>query len=440
MRLSDELGRPLRVPKATMSILIVGGSGFIGSRLVKALRAQGEHVMTSTRTPAATDGELYIDFSRAGLSSTLVHSLRDIEVVVNAVGILRERGAQTFEQLHWRGPQSLFDASAAAGVRRIIQISALGAAAGRGRYFTSKQQANEYLAMMDLEWTIIEPAIVYGRDGRSAALFTALASLPLIPVPGSGKQRLQPVHIDDVTDAIVAIICQRRSVRQHVPLAGPRVVSLREFLAVLRTGMRLPPARFVGIPLSLAVAAAHLVQLHPRSLLGPATLSMLEAGNTGDPDPLRRLLGRPSCSVDNFIDDVSCAAVRLQARLGWIAPLLRLTVAIMWIWTAAVSLGLYPTSASYDLLARVGVTGPLAALLLYGAAMLDLSLGIATLMIRARWLWAVQVLVIALFTTIISIGIPEYWLHPFGPIVKNLPLMASIGVLWAVEEARTWNT
>jgi hypothetical protein len=115
---------------------------------------------------------------------------------------------------------------------------------------------------------------------------------------------------------------------------------------------------------------------------------------------------------------------------------LRIALALMWLWTAIVSFGLYPVADSLALLARVGLHGALALVALYGAAALDLALGVLTLAAPARWrrpVWLAQLALIAAYTVLVSVFLPEYWLHPYGPISKNLPLAALVALLWALE-------
>jgi hypothetical protein len=107
----------------------------------------------------------------------------------------------------------------------------------------------------------------------------------------------------------------------------------------------------------------------------------------------------------------------------------------MWIVTGLLSLGLYPVSASYALLARVGVPEGWAPPMLYGAALLDLGLGVAVYgMRRRRPLWFAQMALMAGYMVIITWRLPEFWLHPFGPILKNLPILALLGLLAVMEE------
>src|SRR5690606_34306376 len=120
-------------------------------------------------------------------------------------------------------------------------------------------------------------------------------------------------------------------------------------------------------------------------------------------------------------------------------PIARASLAALWIVTGLVSLGIYPLASSYALLQQAGVPQALQPLALYGAAMLDIALGLWALVPRrARWLWAVQGGLIVGYTIIISWRLPVFWLHPYGPILKNLPLLALLWLLYELE--RPWNT
>jgi uncharacterized protein YbjT (DUF2867 family) len=264
-----------------MNVLLTGASGFIGSHLAGALRAAGYVVIAARRGIDAGTADLQADFTRDLSARDWLPKLAGIDAVVNAVGILREHGGQTFERIHKRAPQALFTACVAAGVRRIVQISALGADRGTTRYFLSKRAADDYLATLPLEWTIVRPAMVFGPGGSSARMFAALARLPIVPLPGHGEQRMQPIHIDDLTDAVVRVLAEPACNRVRIDLLGPQPFTLRELLAELRG--RQP--RFLPIPISFVRAGARIAGLRE-------ALAMLEGGTTGDPTPMCRLLGR----------------------------------------------------------------------------------------------------------------------------------------------------
>jgi hypothetical protein len=140
--------------------------------------------------------------------------------------------------------------------------------------------------------------------------------------------------------------------------------------------------------------------------------------------------------VSAFLAPHEATAWRNEAILGVWLPVLRISIALLWLWTGVVSLGLYPVEGSLALLARVGLHGAIAQLALSAAAGLDLLLGLLTLASPARWrgaVWATQLVLVAAYTLLISVFLPEYWLHPYGPVSKNLPLMAAIALVWALE-------
>lgn len=361
--------------------------------------------------------------------------LRDVEVVVNAVGILRESGKQRFATLHTAGPCALFEACAACGVRRVVQISALGADANaRSGYHLSKKAADDYLLQLPLEAVVVQPSLVYGPGGGSARLFTLLASLPLIPLPGKGEQQVQPIHVDDAVQAILALIESGRFTGERVPLVGPHPLSLRQLLADLRYSMGMGSARYLPMPMALVRAGAAIGGKLPGILLDSETLAMLERGNTAPSAATDELLAHAPRRPADFIARPAAEAARALALLAWLLPMLRWSVAAVWIVTGLVSLGLYPTAESYALLARVGVSPAWAPLMLYGAALLDLALGIGILLLRRRsWLWLAQIALMLGYTAIITVRLPEFWLHPFGPLLKNLPLLAVLVLLWAFD-------
>ncbi len=422
-----------------MRVLLTGASGFIGRHLIPVLVAHRHEVVCAGRSackPAGCDVAVDADFTRDTTPEAWLPELHGIDAVINAAGILREHGGQTFESLHVTAPCALFDACVLAGVRRVINISALGADEdARSGYHLSKRQADQHLARLPLAWTIVQPSLVYGPDGESARLFTSLAALPFIPLPAGGRQPLQPIHIEDLATGLAMLLSDATTERRVIAFVGPRSLTLRAFLAELRESMQMGPPHFFSVPDWLVRFAARVGDALPGSLLNSETWGMLKRGNTGDAQALQTLVQRELRSPDGFIASDRRSDTRVAAQLNWLLPILRLSIAAVWIGTGVVSLGLYPVASSYGLLARTGVPSALFALFLYGAALLDLSLGIATLALRRRRvLWSIQIGLILLYTLIISIRLPEFWLHPYGPLVKNLPMLAAITTLYALEK------
>jgi uncharacterized protein YbjT (DUF2867 family) len=354
-----------------MKILITGSTGFLGQRLAEALHASGHLVISSGRKPylRETDATAHrldlqhqdADFTTDFDPAVWVTRLAGVDVVINTVGILREHGEQTFEALHRRAPQALFLAASLVGVRRVVHISALGAdASARSRYHITKKLTDDFLAALPLDWVIVQPSLVYGPGGISAGLFDMMAALPLIPVPERGQQPVQPIYIDDLVEAIQSLVEADQPQHRRVALVGPSAMTLRGFLSKLRRGMGMGKARFIYVPLFLMRTVARTAAVMGSSLLDPETLGMLLRGNTSDPDATCQILGRKPLPVEGFISPRDKAAVRTKARLSWLLPTLRLSVASVWIGTGIVSLGIYPTRESYALLARSGVPATLA--------------------------------------------------------------------------------
>lgn len=427
----------LAIVSSAGTVLLLGATGFIGERLRRALTQAAYEVVCGVRAGTAVPGCRCIE-----IDYTCDHAIEDwrprlagIDAVINAVGILREHGRLTFEALHVAAPTALFRACLEADVKKIVHISALGAdAQATSRYHTSKRRGDDALAELALPWIIVQPSLVFGEGGGSAALFARLAALPLVPLPGDGRQRVQPIHVDDLAAAIVKLIATDAYDRRRVAAVGPVPVTLRELLAEIRRAMGLGAAHFLPVPMPLVNAAARAGDRLPRVLLDSESLAMLIRGNVASASEVTAILERPPRSVATFIAPERARILANEARLGWLLPLLRAAVAIVWIATGIVSLGLYPVADSYALLARVGLTGAVATLALYGAAALDLAFGIGIFVLRdRRWLWRAQMAVITGYSIIIAIWLPEQWLHPYGPITKNLPMLAAILLLHEME-------
>ena len=162
------------------TILITGATGFIGSHLVVALADMGYKIVCGVKSapPESLGGFAYIttDYTRDFDMDVWKTRLADVDVVINAVGILREHGRQTFDALHDRAPRALFAACAAADVK-VVQISALGAdEKACSRYHLSKKAADDALFTLPNKSVIVQPSLVYGAGGTSARIFNLIAS------------------------------------------------------------------------------------------------------------------------------------------------------------------------------------------------------------------------------------------------------------------------
>lgn len=435
-----------------MRVVIVGASGMIGHSMAVALAQRGVALLCLARDPVRTQAKApaigalpnvswaRVDWGASGLAPASWGSLlRKDDVVVNAAGILREARPGDFEAVHHRGPAQLFAACAARGVRRVIHLSALGATpdASTG-YFVSKGRGDAALRRTAVPSVIVKPSLVWADRGVSASVFATLAVLPIVALPAAGRQMLQPVHIDDLVDALVELVIRKEAAPPELACVGARPATLREYLASLRSQLGfLRPAVVLSVPAALFRSLAAVAGLRRNSLLDRDAAQMLMRGSSADARPLEKVLGRPPRDHSTFVSPATAAQVRQGSLLSVTLPLLRLSVAAVWIWTFVVSIGLYPRDQSLRLLAGVGAQGRWAELLLTGAAMADLALGVATLALgaaaRARWLWPMQLLLIGFYTAVITVALPEHWLHPFGPLSKNMPMAAAIALMWALD-------
>lgn len=364
----------------------------------------------------------------------LRRALAGVDVVVNAVGIFRPTGQQSFDALHVKAPLALLAAARDAGVRRFVQVSALGANASSPLpYFASKGLADAaMLAAGGIEVSIVRPSLVFAPDGRSTCWFARLAALPLTPLPGDGGQEVQPLHLDDLVQALVALVETSR-VPALLQAVGPRALSFRDYLAMFKRHLR-AGGMFVPVPVAWMQRLARVASRWVDTPLDADALAMLERGNTADPSAIAEWLGHAPRDPEQFLTTHDAANVRNATGLAWLLPLMRGSLAALWIVTAIVSLWVYPREQSLAMLERTGLHGMLAHVALWAAAGLDFVVGVSLLLLRHRGaVYAAQLLLVAGYTVIISVALPEQWAHPFAPVLKNLPLMAMIAALWALD-------
>ena len=272
-----------------MKILLTGASGFIGRNLAAALTMAGHQVVPASRR----DG---MDFRQMLSPAVWIPRLDGVDAVINAVGIIGETGRQRFESLHTLAPIALFQACVQTGVRRVVQISALGADdTAVSAYHLSKRAADDGLRELDLDWFVLKPSLVYGRGGRSAALFMRMATLPLIPVIGDGRQMLQPVHISDLVAAVVQALTSP-DVRQTLDVVGAERISFADWLQAMRRTRGQPRARLLHVPALLAMTLMRVASV-VSPLLRADNLRMLQRGSVGDCQLLTQFLGRRPLGV-----------------------------------------------------------------------------------------------------------------------------------------------
>lgn len=286
-----------------MNILICGASGFVGRHLYDGLTRAGHNCIRGVRTPRSPT-DVAIDYRRDLSPEQWLPKLKGVDAVINAVGVLRDTKAQPMRQLLAEAPIALFQACAQAGVRRIVNFSALGVESTlQVPYFQRRRETEAVLFALpsEVRWLNLRPSAIYGEDGASARMFRTLAALPVHGLPLGGRQELQPVHIDDIVAAVRNWIDDPEAQSQSVNAAGAEVVTMRGMLDSYREQLGHGPALHVHVPGFMVRLGARLGDFISASPLSTDTLRMLNMGNTGDNRRFRELLGKEPLGCSQFI-------------------------------------------------------------------------------------------------------------------------------------------
>ena len=289
-------------------ILVTGGTGFVGPRVVHALRERGLPVRAVVRNPggrsattlAAWGGELVPgDMTDA---ESLRRAVEGCDVVVHLVAIRQGREEQ-FRQVMEEGTRDLVAAAKAAGVKRFVLMSALGASEETKDlvpYYHAKWEQEQAVQSSGLEHVIFRPSFVFAKEGGILPTFRRLARLsPVTPIIGSGRQQIQPIWIEDVAAYFAQSVDKPEAANGTFELGGPDAVSWNEFWARLKRalGQRRPS---IHVPMALMRANALVTERLPGNIpLTRDLLKMLEHGdNVVTGDSAVRVFGLPLMPLD----------------------------------------------------------------------------------------------------------------------------------------------
>ncbi|WP_439552290.1 complex I NDUFA9 subunit family protein [Falsiroseomonas sp.] len=285
---------------------VFGGAGFIGRYVVQRLAAQDYIVRIAGRDPLAarflcTQGRVgQIVPLRAAVTdaAAVARAVEGADVVVNLVGILHG----DFDNVQARGPGVVAQAAAAAGVRRFVQVSAIGAdAASDSRYARSKAEGEAAVRAAFPAATILRPSVVFGAEDNFFNRFAGMARLlPFMPVV-SGGTRFQPVFVGDVADAVMAAVERDDAAGRTYELGGPRVMTMRDVLRfILDTTRR--NKRLVDMPMGLMGFQASILEKLPNPALTTDQLKLLGRDNVvGEGVPGLADLGIAPTSVEAVV-------------------------------------------------------------------------------------------------------------------------------------------
>lgn len=229
-------------------VTIFGGSGFVGRYVVQALARRGAQIRVVCRRPEEAlackpmgdVGQIVPVAANIRDEASIAAALRGSDVVVNLVGVLYERGRQTFDAVHHQGAAAIARQAAAAGVRQLVQISAIGADSGSDSvYARSKGQGEDAVREAFPGAIILRPSIVFGPEDDFFNRFAAMTPFSLaLPLIGGGHTRFQPVYVCDIAAAVARVIGDQSCDGRTFELGGPRVYSFRELLATILAVIR----------------------------------------------------------------------------------------------------------------------------------------------------------------------------------------------------------
>ena len=280
-------------------VFVTGGTGFVGKAVIRALLAQGFLVRCLVRPGSEHDLKGFESIDRVPgdvlQPDGLAASVEGCSALVHLVGIIREQRGRgvTFDRLHTQATRNMLALARAAGIKRFAQMSALGARPGaRARYHQTKWEAEEAVRASDLEWTIFRPSIIFGRgDAFMSVLGRAVKQLPVMPVLGDGRYRLQPIPVGQVAEGFARALRTPESVRQTYEVAGPTPYAFVDLLDEIGRALARPRVRKLHVPLAPVRALTRALDWLPFYPLSTDQINMLEEESVTDPSRFFAELG-----------------------------------------------------------------------------------------------------------------------------------------------------
>lgn len=281
------------------TVFLTGGSGFLGSRLVERLAADGRRVICAgRRKPAAQSRN--VEFVPADLPGRGAwrDALEGCDAVVHLAAATGKHAPAEYFRVNRDGTAAMVEEARRAGVRRFLFASTIAVKfpdTRRYYYAQSKREAEKIVAGSGLDWTIVRPTMIFGRGSPALDGLRRLASLPVVPVFGNGRALLEPIFVDDLSAAMAALLDERASYRCVVEIGGPEAAPMEELLLRIRRAMGVANGRVVRLPARPIAALLGWLEPALRPLL-PITAGQLASFlNDGTPshNPLitRRIAG-----------------------------------------------------------------------------------------------------------------------------------------------------
>jgi uncharacterized protein YbjT (DUF2867 family) len=284
-----------------MRVLVTGGSGYVGAEVVASLVSAGHDVraLVHRAEPHLPEGVEQVSGDVADAASYTA-AADGCEAIAHLVAILDGTDEQ-FEAVNAGGARNAVAAAKAHGIGRLVHMSALGVTeqhAQLTRYWRTKHAGKTAVTASGLDWTVMEPSFVFGRNGGALKAFESLVRLPVAPVIGDGRYRHQPVWVGDVATAFVRALERPDTVGQVIPLGGPQAFTFDELLDELARVTGRAPRRKIHAPAALVKAQTPVLsRLPPPLKVTKEQIVMLLEGTECDIGPMRTLLGIEPASI-----------------------------------------------------------------------------------------------------------------------------------------------
>ena len=427
-----------------MRVLLTGANGFIGSHVLASLLSGGHQVVAAVRDPAKIKAQfpdidaIAIDMNRDTSPDVWMPRLKGIDAIINCAGVLHSRHGQQANAIHAKAPIALFDAAVRSGIGKIIQLSAIGTEAPT-EFAITKRMADEHLAKLPVDWTILRPSIVYGRQSYGGtAMLRALAAFPFFtPLIGKGDQKSTPIHISDLCRTMELALTSAKLTREIIYPCGPETMTMRDMVQAYRGWLGLHKVAVLPVPAALLAPAAKLGDAIGTGPLTSTSLIQLEHGTDCDPKAFSAATGlKPRSLPETLRNEPAGTADLWHARLYLLRPAIRVTLILLWTLSAIAGF-LAPLAISQQALAPIGLSPEAVQFVSYGASTVDALIALALLVnFKPRLLASIQLAVVFAYTIALSLLQPSLWLEPYGSLLKNIPILALILVSRIVEEER----
>jgi uncharacterized protein YbjT (DUF2867 family) len=290
-----------------LRIAVLGGTGFIGGHLLKALSGTANEIVIISRRGNSGGSTPSVSYRNGDIHNmeSLVSALKDIDLVYHLVGIIAETKELTFEKTVIGGTVNLVAACGKSGVKRIIYLSALGTSAtAPSKYYQSKWKAEEIICQSGLNYIIVRPSVVYGPDDKFINMLAGMIRRsPIIPIIGNGRYLLQPVYVGDLIDILIDSIGNAGAQNKIIEIGGPEQLQFRQLIDLIKKTLNKKRMNFY-IPFwfmkPIAVIMGKIMESPP---VTADQLRMLEIGNTCDNKELRGIYDVKLAKLEDKIND-----------------------------------------------------------------------------------------------------------------------------------------